>query len=269
MQVIGLCRFSYPGTGGFQVEHDSLEARIAYLYAPERLETRFRSLETITLPGIRAQFDPDFTFLIVIGDSLPQIHRDRLAALVADIPQVVIQSHPPGPHRAVMQQAINSVRVPDGAPCLQFRLDDDDAVAVGYVHHLRQAAARVAGLLEDHRHLAIDFARGYIARPSARGLEAAPVIRPFWTPGLALMFRPDVHLSVMNFQHQALARRMPAVSFADEDMMLRGHNDHNDSRQGKRARTPPLVPLDADGELRFKMTYNIDADRVRQVFSAP
>ena len=59
MQVIGLCRFSYPGEGGFQVAHASLEKRIAYLYAPERLEERFRFLECFNLPSIRAQLDPD------------------------------------------------------------------------------------------------------------------------------------------------------------------------------------------------------------------
>ena len=40
MQVIGLCRFSYPAIGGFQVEHDSIEERIAFLYAEKRLPAR-------------------------------------------------------------------------------------------------------------------------------------------------------------------------------------------------------------------------------------
>jgi hypothetical protein len=42
MEVIGLCRFSYPAIGGFQVEHETLEERIAFLYADKRLEERFR-----------------------------------------------------------------------------------------------------------------------------------------------------------------------------------------------------------------------------------
>ena len=46
MQVIGLCRFSYPGEGGFQVTHDSLRARMAHLYAPARMEERFATFET-------------------------------------------------------------------------------------------------------------------------------------------------------------------------------------------------------------------------------
>jgi hypothetical protein len=269
MQVIGICRFSYPGLGGFQIEHDSLDERIAFLYAPERLEERFRFLETITLPGIRAQFDPDFTFLIVIGDSLPAVHRQRLQRLVADIPQVVIQSHPPGRHRVVMQKAINSVRTASREPCLQFRLDDDDAVAFPFVHRLRAAARDVSGLLRDAPSIAIDFNQGYIARPGPRGISATAIRTPYWTAGLGLMFRADNPLSVMNHGHHSVHKAMPTVTFTGEDMMLRGFNGFNDSRQGRRVKPVPLTPLDADGELLFQMTYGIDCDHVRRVFSAP
>jgi hypothetical protein len=52
MQVIGLCRFSYPAIGGFQVEHETIEDRIAYLYADARIEERFRLMEAVALPCI-------------------------------------------------------------------------------------------------------------------------------------------------------------------------------------------------------------------------
>lgn len=54
MQVIGICRFSYPAEGGFQRLHESLEERCAYLYEDERLNKRFATLETVTLSSIRA-----------------------------------------------------------------------------------------------------------------------------------------------------------------------------------------------------------------------
>lgn len=269
MQVIGLCRFSYPGIGGFQVEHEDLQSRIDYLYDATRLEERFRFFETFTLPCLRAQSDQDFTYLVVIGESLPRAHRQRLAALVADIPQVVVQAHPPGRHRQVMRDAINSVRRFDDQPCLQFRLDDDDAVAISFVAQLRQAAADVAGLLRDNRHIAIDFNQGYIAQPGPNGVEACAIQKPYWTPGLGFMFRPDVDLCVMNFSHQAVVRRMPTVTFSGTDMMLRGHNEFNDSRQKPNVQPVTLAPLDAAGEALFLDTYNISADHVRRVFSAP
>ena len=38
VQMLGLCRFSYLGLRGYQVEHDSIAARRAYLYDPDRIE---------------------------------------------------------------------------------------------------------------------------------------------------------------------------------------------------------------------------------------
>ena len=72
MQAIGLCRFSYPALGGFQVEHETIEERIAFLYQYERLEERFRLFEAIALPCLRAQTDPDWGLVIIIGDQFPQ-----------------------------------------------------------------------------------------------------------------------------------------------------------------------------------------------------
>lgn len=267
MQVIGICRFSWPGIGGFQVEHETLEQRIAFLYAPERMEERFRTFETVTLPPLRAQSDGDFTFLVVIGESLPPPYRERLEALLRDIPQAVIQARAPGRHRAVMQAAINSIRRDDAEPCLQFRMDDDDAVAVTYVERLRAAAHDLRGLARKHRHIAIDFNQGFIARPGPGGLAAAPTNAPYTTAALALMLRPSVDLGVLNFAHAKLAQKMPTVTFTGEDMLVRGHNDFNDSRQKPGVRPVRLTPLDAAGEDHFRRVFNIDADHVRRVYS--
>lgn len=267
MQVIGLCRFSYLGVGGFQVEHDSLEARAAYLYAPERMEERFRTFETLTLPPLKAQTDPDFTLLIVIGEDFPAACRARLEGLVADLPQAVIRAEPPDRHRPAMKRAINAVRVASAQPCLQFRMDDDDAVAVDFVARLREAAADVEGLLARHRHLAIDFNQGWIARPGPEGLSVAETRAPYTTAALALMIRPELDLTVMNFAHAKLAQTMPTVTFTGQDMLVRGHNDHNDSRQKPGVKPVRLTPLDAEGEAHFLRRFAIDCDQVRRVFA--
>ncbi|MEP4196472.1 MAG: putative rhamnosyl transferase [Aliishimia sp.] len=267
MQTIGLCRFSYPAIGGFQVEHDDLATREAYLYAPARMEERFRTFECFTLPALKVQTDPDFTFLIVIGESLPDTHRQRLNALVEGMPQAVIAAYPPAQHRAVMKDAINAVRCFDKEPCLQFRMDDDDAVAVDYVSSLREAAQDVRKLSRKHKHLAIDFNQGFIARPSADGIAATKTDKPYMTAGLALMLKPRHELTIMNFAHMKVAQHMPTVTFTGTDMILRGHNDYNDSRQKDGVKPVKLSALDAAGEAHFKARFNIDADHVRQVFS--
>lgn len=268
MQTIGICRFSYPGDGGFQVEHSSLQERMDYLYAPARMAERFATFETMMLPPLKAQTNDDFTLLIVIGESLPPVYRERLQAAVADMPQAAVRAYPPGPHRKVMQEAINEVRRFDDDACLQFRMDDDDAVACTFIERLREAAQDVRPMAANHRHIAIDFNQGYIARPSASGLDVAPTNAPYTTAGLALMFKPELRLSVMNFAHMKVGQKMPTVTFAGEDMLIRGHNDYNDSRQKPGVRTPKLAPLDTDGKAHFKATYNIDADAVAQAFAS-
>ena len=267
MQVIGICRFSYPGEGGFQVEHGSLQERMDYLYAPARMEERLATFETMMLPPLRVQTDDDFTLLIVVGESLPAPYRDRLEAAVADMPQAVIAAHPPGPHRKVMQAAINEVRRFDDAPSLQFRMDDDDAVARIYVERLRTAARDVSGLAARHRHIAIDFNQGFVVRPSADGLDVAETVEPYTTAALALMIRPDLKLSVMNFSHRKVWRKMPTVTFTGEDMLIRGHNAHNDSRQKPGIKTPTFHPLDDAGKAHLKATFDIDAAAVTKRFA--
>lgn len=72
VQMLGLCRFSYLGLRGYQVEHDSIAARRAYLYDPDRLARRWLWFQTVALPGWLAQTDPDFTLVIMTGPDLPE-----------------------------------------------------------------------------------------------------------------------------------------------------------------------------------------------------
>ena len=83
LQMLGLCRFSYVGLRGYQVEHASFEERRAYLYAPERLARRWLWFTEVALPGWRAQTDPDFTLVVMTGPDLPEPYMSQLRAVVA------------------------------------------------------------------------------------------------------------------------------------------------------------------------------------------
>ena len=267
MQVIGLCRFSYPAEGGFQVDFSTMEEKLAYLYAPARMEERFRTFETLTLPPLRAQTDPNFDFIVLIGDSLPLAHRERLEGLLADIPQAKLFVFPPKPHRDIMKRIINKVRVFDGMPCLQFRMDDDDAVSIDFVERLRDVADRLAPLAEGRNLIAIDFNRGFLAEAHAGGLDVAETQTPYTTAALALYVSPESRQTIMNFAHNKLPQAMMTVTFTDEDMLVRGYNSYNDSRQGPHVSQPKLVTLDAEGEAYFKARFNIDVDAVRAAWA--
>lgn len=269
MQVIGLCRFSYPALGGFQVDFPTMEDKLAYLYAPARMEERFRTFETITLPPLRAQTDPDFDFIVLIGGSLPEPYRLRLEALLADLPQARLVVFPPKPHREIMKRVINNVRRFDERPCLQFRMDDDDAVAVDFVERLRDLAARCAPIAADRPYLAIDFNRGFLAEPGPEGLAVAETQTPYQTAALALYASPGTHATIMSFAHNKLPQKMTTITMTDEDMLVRGYNSFNDSRQGPHVKQPRLTRLDDEGEDYFKARFNIDANAVRAAWAAP
>ncbi|MEB8387337.1 putative rhamnosyl transferase [Rhodobacteraceae bacterium KMM 6894] len=266
MQVIGLCRFSYPALGGFQVEHDTPRDRAAFLYDPVRMDERFATFAALTLPALRAQTDPDFTLAIVVGDEMPEPLLARLLDLVEHMPQAVIIPRPPGRHREVMRDVINTVRDDRPLPSLQFRMDDDDAVAVNFVQRLREAASHLAPFLTKHRYVGLDFNQGHIARIGPRGIYAKPCIETLWTPALGMAVAPGASRGIMNFSHVKLARVMPVVTLPGEDMYIRGHNEFNDSRQKDGIKPVRLPLLEAQDEAQFRLTYNIDADDVRALY---
>ena len=94
MQVIGLCRFSYPALGGFQREHKPIEQRKAFLYDAARLKHRLRLFQAFNLPSILAQTDRDFKYLILVGDDLPAWARAQLDDLTAAADQIKILPYP-------------------------------------------------------------------------------------------------------------------------------------------------------------------------------
>jgi len=267
MQVIGLCRFSYPAYGGFQVEHDTIEERIAFLYSEQRLRERFQLMETIALPCLKAQTDQDFELIVVIGDSLPIHHVEHLLDLCADIPQIQIHAEPPRKQRAVMKEILNAARRDPTQPCLQFRHDDDDAVAVDFVERLRQTVEDCKGLVDRNKSVAIDFNRGYIAEADEFGISASDAVRPYNVAALGMHVRGGCPLTIMNFAHQKLNQFMPTITLTDTPMWLRTHNDHNDSRQSG-AHLVDVSPLSPQQQAEFAARFALDTDHIRRVFSS-
>ncbi len=267
MRVIGICRFSYPAEGGFKRMHDSLAAREAYLYAPDRMALRFRHFECLTLPSIAAQKDRDFTFLIVVGESLPETYRARLQDLTASVPQIRIVAQPPMRHRTAMQRAIKQELGEDATGSIQFRLDDDDAVSVGFIRGLRWFEKTTRKMRRNWRNVAFEYSRGYAVRLSDQGIAAEEVKTPFWACGLAVLFRPGDPRTVMNYGHHKLHHDMTMISNPGPRMYLRAIHADNDS--GAPYRSSGLQPLGDADRAYFRDRFNVDEDRVKAVFSAP
>lgn len=267
MQVIGLCRFSYPALGGFQIEHETIEDRRRFLYDPARLEERFALFESISLPCFREQTDSDFTMLVITGTCLPAKARDRLHDLTASIPQIQIVEREPDRHRPVMKNAINSARKDMDQPCLQFRHDDDDAVSVDFIERLRAAYSETKGLMDNNQTVAIDFNSGFLARTDRSGVRAGSVFQSLLGVGLGMFVQGGCNQTIMNFMHHRMGRFMPVVSYPDAPMWVRTFSDFNDSSDGIRSKVK-LEPLSAELSSEFQARFAIDEDLVRQVYAA-
>ena len=268
MQILGICRFSYPAVGGFQNEHNTVEARCNYLYSQERLNMRFSAFETFTLPSIRSQSDPNFTFAVLIGDSLPRHAKDRLYEVTANVPQIKIVERPSGPYRQVAQEVVNSVRNWEAPICAQFRLDDDDAVHLDFIAELRQVITHNQELFRYGRRFAIDFCSGYAVIPGRKGIKAAVVKQKLWTPALAIVLRPKVERSILNYGHHRLHEFMPVLSLSHLNMFVRSFHGDNDSLVNRRQPSFEYAALDEGSRNYFKQNFNIDETAVKAAWSA-
>lgn len=266
LQVIGLCRFSYPAIGGFQTEHADLAEREAFLYHTTRMDERFATFECLTLPSIRAQTDPDFLFLIVIGANMPAPMRTRLETMVRGVEQVRIIALPPERHRPAMRRAINSER-DETRFSVQFRLDDDDALAVDFIAKLRARAIEAQVLLSQYEHVGIDFNHGHLLQIRLDGLSISPVCKSLLTAALGVVFAPFDSRCVMNYGHHRLAEYMPTLSLPDPDMFVRGLGRFNDSVEKPRSddkQFSELTTADRDWlKARFGIDCNLLAARLR------
>lgn len=269
MRTVGICRFSYDGKGGFKVDHGDAAARAAFLYDDLRMEERFRLFEAITLPCVAAQTDPDFTFLIVTGKWFPQRHLERLQALTKGIPQCIIRQYPPRPHRKIMAKALNDWRGAPDAPCLQFRLDDDDAMALSFVEKFKQTAQDLAAITARHPSVAVDFNQGYVFTAGPEGVKLWPYRYPYSAIALGVIVQAGSDDTIMSHGHQNLWKTMPTFTMTGEDMMMRGHNDFNDSRLQGKGNSFDYQPMDAAKAAHIRATFGIDDDHVRAVFSRP
>jgi hypothetical protein len=229
VQVLGLCRFSVPSTGAFQVEHESIEERRAFLYDPARLAMRFTWFEHVNLPGIEAQKDPAFTYVVLVGEDLPEPWRARMESLAARIPQLVIENAPPIHHRVACADALSRHVDPDAEVVIQFRQDDDDGVATDFVQRLRRDYRKSSGLFKQHGLMALDYNLGINLHDKGGTLTLVPRYHSFLGAAFAVCTRPGDGNYVLDFYHNIIWQQMAAVTFPDSYMWVRGSHGSNDS----------------------------------------
>lgn len=178
------------------------------LYAPGRLARRFAAFETLCLPSIRAQTDPDFSFWLLTSPEMPAHWLDRLRDLCAGVPQIRLIVSDRRDTQNALREHLNAAADGAGRPVIQFRVDDDDAFSRHHVARIRRHARR----FDDLPGFAISYPSGLIVG----SYEGEPVSfwrahQPFLGAGVAVRMRGPGR-SIYAFNHFQLPKHFPGFT---------------------------------------------------------
>ncbi len=231
-QIVGVCRFSYPATGGFRLSSSDADAVTARLFSPDRMRRRFTYFENICLPSLAAQTDQDFVFVVLVGDALPIKWRRRLKVLRTTYPFLrICAAEPMGPLQAT-RRAFRTGAQADVPFATGFRLDDDDALAADYIERLRHISDQMLemGWATEESPVAIGFQAGLYWALDQQGLplhrhaEARPLGQ-----GSAMVAPFDAKQNIYRWNHTYLLARARCWTDPAPDMFLRALHGGNDS----------------------------------------
>ena len=229
----------------------TLDEKIAYLFAPARLEARFRRFEALLLPSVAAQTRPA-EHIVLSSTLLPRAYQDRLEALS--------RRHGFRLHFAGADRYIDRILIEDGLIDMAetdrlstIRVDDDDAIATTLV-------ARV----ERFSHLSFDdyilsFPKGIYLDQRRRPNVYAPVVYPNIACGLTRVLRKQGKtLSIYAAgNHSLVHHRLPVLQVPDPDMyMVTTHTD-NMSRRFFLRRLPGGKPLTPEAALELQQRFGV------------
>lgn len=110
-------------------EFDPLEAR--------HLRSRFRTFEIACLPGVLAQTNKDFTWVLAVDRALAPEWHGRLASLTQDHPRTIIHEYDPLQPLGEVDWLAPYLDTPAPNYLLTTNLDDDDALPPRFVQEIQ------------------------------------------------------------------------------------------------------------------------------------
>jgi len=230
IQVIGLVRFAYISKNGFRQKYKTqAEAREA-LFAPERMEFRLRMLEEICIRSMRNQTDQDFRLIVLVSLSLPTVYLKRVEAIIAPLEGAVLLMEPRQWMKQVTQSCFRRFVAPDAEYVINFRLDDDDALAVDYIEKLRHTGSELIRQGRAGEPTVIAHSRGiyWALHLQEDGLRIRTEKKPLGL-ACAMITSPDIPANVFYWNHRELGKYFTLVMIPGKVMFLRSLHGYGDS----------------------------------------
>jgi Putative rhamnosyl transferase len=225
MRILGFCRFSYFGTSdtgrAIQTEEDAMRV----LYAPDRMAARFHLFEHLTAPSIKHQTDKGFRFIVVTSDILPEPYMTRLQRIVDAVPQMELLVTANRELAKVLSPVIRAEAQAGVGPTLNFRLDDDDAVAIDHVARLRAVASQMTPPT------LICFPKGFLLFSDGES-KFGHYYKEFHAQGLARLNAADDSRDPFRIQHRQEAHRTPSYMDPRPYAYIYGTHPFNNTKVG-------------------------------------
>lgn len=238
LRMIGLVRFSVLSPSYYSERFASLEETAAHLFAPERMELRFRLFEQLCLRSLARQGDKRFRLVVLTAEALPRPYMERLQDLITPLPNAELRAVPPAEHHRQLKDAYDAVPVRRATHRVLFRLDDDDAVDRHFVKRTKALARGLIPVQGAETPFIIAHNRGFYLERQGEGTalidtcERAPL-----SAGAALVApagHPDTPYAV---NHRRFAQHYNTFSDISVPAFLRTIHGDNKSTPSKRGIT--------------------------------
>ena len=204
MRAYGHCRFSWFGISDTGREIKDVEDAQARLWHPHRMAIRFHLFESLLLPSLACQTDPDFTLLVIVSEDMPQVYQDRLDATAEAFPFVRLNRTLMREYSAMIHPFMVETTAGGTECAVHFRIDDDDALPATYIARLRHDALRLEpGALICYSYGIVGFLHGGRAYHGFRHM-------PFHAQGLARLAGPGALRSPLHLQHRSAGDAYPS-----------------------------------------------------------
>jgi Putative rhamnosyl transferase len=244
--IVGHIRFSYYGRTDTRLRPDESGESITQLYDETRMARRFYLFEKLTIPSLLAQSDKRFSLVVMSSDLMPIIYKDRLTDVMSCIPETIVDFSSEREGHLAFKPYMNAALGGDmWNSAIHFRLDDDDALAKGYIHRLRRAAAHL------RPGTCISFPTGVLVFPVKRGEPSGQslVTTVFLTAiGLAVISDKNNLKNPFQMGHTQVWQDRPVFSDPNFIAYIRAQHFDNDTlqRQDKLLQNRRLARLGND-----------------------
>lgn len=266
IDINGLCRFSYPfALGSFSGEQPSMAALKEQLYNVDRLRERLFIFSNIFLPPLRHQTDTDYRIAVLIGEQMPESIREALLNITHGIDSVHVVVEPEGQDpKELCGRIFHSMRRADADLVGEFRLDDDDAIAVDFVSKSRQAGYDFNGPITQSGVAGVDFPSGAFVYFSEKEVQAKRLVLAHLSCGQVIFLNPASSKTAIKFRHYRMWQRNLYISLPDEVMYLRSVHRFNTSGVDQTVKTKDVIRLtERQIEIMMRERFRIDLPRLR------